>query len=522
MIKGQKCTSPDGRLSLRDPALGVLSSALLFFSFPKLNFFPLAWFGLVPLIFASRRKNAFRAFLLGWFSGTVFFLPLLFWLMPVFRPMGLLGFLPWFLIAIFQGAYWGLWTLSMAWVEKMWGGRSYSWARVIFPAVSWVTLEWLRSLGPLGFLWGGLGYSQYKLLPLIQISSLTGFYGVSFLIVMINASLVLLIENSSEGRGMRIPTAVAGSLVLSAAVVCFGFLRLSWPMEVRQSRPFRAAVVQVNIDQDVKWDRSYFEQTMGLLEEMTLSAARSHPDLIIWPETAVPSYLLSDSYLLSRVKSLASDAGAALLTGTLEAENGRNYNSVVLLPLLGPAAVYRKIHLVPFAEYLPFERRLRRFSVFDRIGSFSSGSVPAVFRLDGLELAPLICFESIFPQPARKCTLKGASIVAVLTNDAWFLRTSAAEHHLAMSVFRAVENGINLIQAANTGISAFVDPCGRITSKSPLFERTVLQCEIQLLGKPFFSLYPLTGDLFPLLCAILLLLFLFRAYRRETDDAGAR
>lgn len=505
MNNRQFSTSRNPGLRPRDIFLGGLSAAVLLVSFPKLNIFPLAWFGLIPLLAAIKGKNPSRAFLLGWISGTLFFVPLLYWLMPVFRPMGLLGLLPWFLIALYQGGFWGLWTLSIAWVEKIRKFKS-PWMRVFFPAAAWAALEWARSLGPLSLLWGGLGYSQYKFLPLIQISCLTGFYGVSFLIVLFNASLYLLLGNLLKGGKRKFPLAGAVSFFIVIAVVCFGFLRMASLSSGKAGRSLRAAVIQVNINQDVKWDRRYFEQTMVLLEEMTLSAARGKPDLIIWPETAVPSFLLSDAALLLRVKELARKADATLLIGSLEAEDGKNYNSAIFLtPSQGVEAVYRKIHLVPFAEYLPFEKSLRRFSIFDRISNFSFGKTQAVFSLRGMTFSPLICFESIFPQPARRCVRKGAETLVVLTNDAWFLRTSAAEHHLAMSAFRAAENGVFLIQAANTGISAFVDPCGRIIKKSPLFERLILEAEFQPPHKNFFSLYPLIGDLFSLLCLLLVL-----------------
>jgi len=516
MSDRQTNTSRNPGLSPGDLLLGGLSAAMLLVSFPKLNFFPLAWFALIPLLSALRGKKTASAFLFGWISGTLFFLPLLLWLMPVFRPMGLLGLLPWFLIAIFQGGFWGLWMLSVAWVEKIRKFQS-PWIRIFFPAAAWVALEWIRSLGPLGFLWGGLGYSQYKFIPLIQISCFTGFYGISFLIVLFNASLLLLLENLRNKENRKFPHAVAVSFIIVIAVVCFGFLRMAAFSFGKAGRPLRAAVIQVNIDQDVKWDRRYFEQTMGLLEEMTLSAARGKPDLIIWPETAVPSYLLSDPALLLRVKMLAGKAGAAILTGSLEAEYGKNYNSVIFLtPVNGVEAAYRKIHLVPFAEYLPFEKSLRRYSVFDRISNFSSGRNLAVFTLGTLNFSPLVCFESIFPQPARNCVRNGAEALVVLTNDAWFEKTSAAEHHLAMSAFRAVENGVFLVQGANTGISALVDPCGRIIRKSPLFERLILEAEFQPRQKNFFSIYTHVGDLFAILC-LMLVLAVFISGRLQTS-----
>lgn len=342
----------------------------------------------------------------------------------------------------------------------------------------WVILEWIRSWIFSGFGWNLLAYSQWQVLPVIQIADLVGAWGVSWLVMWVNVTV----------DGMRrqwLPKEAATlAMVGMAAVLGFGLMELSEPVT---GRPLRVAVVQGNIPQAQKWDAAYEEMILGRYTELTRQAAREESALIIWPETSVPGYLTTDPRFREWVGGLAREARTPLLVGAPRQAEGQFYNSAVLIDQEGEIeTVHDKLHLVPFGEFIPFERLWPWLR--DRLptaGDFSPGvtftlvplprvseKVPGTFlgaRADEKSarhfFAVLICFEDVFPGLVRRFVRDGAQFLVVITNDAWFGRSGAADQHAAASVFRAVEHRVPVVRAANTGYSCIIDPYGRITTE---------------------------------------------------------
>ncbi|MCX5668262.1 MAG: apolipoprotein N-acyltransferase [Candidatus Omnitrophica bacterium] len=434
----------------------------------------------------------------------------------------------------------------------------------LIPA-TWVALEWARSYVFTGFGWALLGYSQSYNLPIIQIADVTGTYGVSFLIVMFNGAAFFAIKNLRNKKGSFIP--IAMTAVLMIAVLGYGLLRLN---NVFTGEKIKVSVVQGNIPQDQKWDERFTARILEKYTALTVSSAAEKPDLIIWPETSVPGFIdpstplpstslgmvrgmVSSSNhrvnpeqgrgiedqnnLLEWVRGLARLADAPLLVGAprYEEVNGRElyYNSAFLILKDGsPAQAYDKIHLVPFGEYVPLKNLFFFVSRFAPrpIGDFVGGKEFTVLRfpversvkekdrnwklMKRAGFGCLICFEDIFPHLARALVKNNAGFLVNITNDAWFGKSSAAYQHAEASVFRAVENRVNVIRAANTGLSCFIDQKGRIVSKvskedKDLFIDGFKAQEIVLSRTR--TLYTAYGDIFAYLCIFFTVLVCCRA-----------
>jgi apolipoprotein N-acyltransferase len=370
----------------------------------------------------------------------------------------------------------------------------------------WVGLEYVRSFLLSGFPWESLGYSQFDWLQLIQISDMFGVYGVSALIVAVNTLFFELLKQIGEKKALPW-TASAVVVLFFGATLGYGAWRIKRIDESATLAPSLAvALVQGNIDQARKWDPSFQEETLRRYEGLTRTTWRDRPNLTIWPETALPFYFLRDQVLADQVIALVREAKSHFVLGSPSFETAgdevRYFNSAYLV---GPDGAvlgrYDKVHLVPYGEYVP----LRRFFPFlgkivEAVGDFEVGSAGRVLSWEGGRLGVLICFEVIFPGLARSLTAKGAQLLVNITNDAWFGKSSAPYQHLSMAVFRAVENRRTLARAANTGISAFVDPVGRILDETPLFEEAVRTRSVPIMEER--PLYTRWGDAFAILCVM--------------------
>jgi apolipoprotein N-acyltransferase len=258
-------------------------------------------------------------------------------------------------------------------------------------------------------------------------------------------------------------------------------------------------VVQPSIEQSLKWDPAYKAETLRIYTGLTREAGRGRPDIIVWPETAAPIFLRRDPALVAELKALSAEVGAPLLIGSLDGDQRGFYNSAFFLTGQGIRAQYDKIHLVPFGEYVPLSGVIgfvRGWAEF--ISEFQAGRIPKVFTEGDPPFGVVICYEGIFPELFREFTVGDARYMVNITNDAWFGTTSGPWQHLAVLPFRAVENRVPIARAANTGVSAFVSPNGRITGTLGLFKRGVLTGELLLPRLRTF--YTRFGDLFAYVC----------------------
>lgn len=480
---------------VRIPAL-LVSAGLLTSAYPTIDWWLLAWVALMPLFAAALVRSPRQALADGWLMGTVFFLLLLRWLDHTFRNYSAIPWpvtwLPILGLAAYCGLYFGLVAGAVSRLRQWLGA---GWALGTAPFL-WVTGEWLRGWILSGFPWGLLGYSQYGQLPLIQIASLTGVYGVSFLIISANVALAGL-----AGLGLRrAAPGLAAVAALLVGTLVFGLvsLRLLAPRD----ELIRVAVIQPSIEQTLKWDPAYEKETLRIYTSLTREAGRGKPAVIVWPETAAPIFLKRDPGLVVELQELSAEVRASLLVGSLDGDGRGFYNSAFLLTEQGIRAKYDKIHLVPFGEYVPLSGIIgfvRRWAEF--ISEFQAGRSPEVFKEVVPPFGVVICYEGIFPELLRRFVAGGAQYMVNITNDAWFGTTSGPWQHLAVLPFRAVENRVAIARSANTGVSAFVASNGRITKTLGLFERGVLSGEIRVRRHTTF--YTRFGDLFAYACLAL-------------------
>jgi apolipoprotein N-acyltransferase len=491
----------------------ALSGLLLALAFPRTDLESLAWFALVPLFWIMER----RPYRSGFVAGAVFFAVILYWLNIAMTTYGrmhpLFSFVAYVLLVLYLSLFWGAATWAACRLKN-----TLNYPLPLTLPVLWTALEYLRSFLFTGFPWATLGYSQQNHLVLIQSADLFGVYGISFLLVLCNATLARVAAACKNGKKHFFPRrVVVCTLVLFLLNWGYGQLCLKNNPEVREDT-ITVALAQGNIDQSLKWNPAYRTETVDIYEELSLGAAQSKDtDLVIWPESATPFYFQKESLLTEKVRGTARETGAHLLFGSpaVEQVDGRQryLNSAFLLSPSGEnLGRSDKIHLVPFGEYVPLKSL---FPFLDKlvagIGDFSPGTVNPLSMNDH-QIGVLVCFEGIFPELARNYVRKGSDLLVNITNDAWFGRSSAPDQHLAMTRFRAIENRIWVARAANTGISAFIAPSGRIQGKTAVFEEAVTVARAGLGAGD--SLYTRFGDVFPGLFLAVSILWLVRSCRK--------
>lgn len=485
---GRRPGAPSARRAL---ILSAGSGLLLALAFPRSDLFLLAFVALVPLLMSLEEASRARAIACGYACGAAFFGTLLYWVAPV---MSRYGGLPWplsllflALLVFYLASYVAVFAAFLAWSWRRAGPLS-----LLACPVAWVALEILRGRLLTGFPWGLLGYSQVRNLPLLQAAAFGGIYAVSFLVMAVNAGIALLALRPAPrlARPLGIVLLLlgataegAGLLVLRAATAA--------PRET-----VRVAALQPNVAQDRKWRPNETGRILADLVRMTREAAAAGARVVVWPESSSPlSFrrpelavgpgsapgVAPDAAYVALLAGLANELDISLIVGSVDyrttAGELRAYNSAVpVLPDGTLGAPYDKVHLVPFGEYVPLARLLFFVNRMagGAIAEFASGTGLAPLPTASGDAATFICYEAIFPELVRRLAGHGGVFMVNLTNDAWFGRSPAAAQHLAMAVARTVENRRALVRAANTGISALIDPYGRVLSRSGLMIEAVV------------------------------------------------
>ncbi len=383
-------------------------------------------------------------------------------------------------------------------------------AMIIAP-VLWVTLEYARTYIITGFPWSLIGYSQYSFLPLIQISDITGVYGISFLVAAVNGLIFDLIghERTGESKWALHRNVKSGAIMLAIVIIASLVYGLGKLKHNDQGNSITVTVLQGNIDQDKKWDRNYQREVIDTYKDLTLAAvAAEKSDLVVWPESALPFIFGYDENLTNEVRDLQKQINSHMLIGSVllkGSEKGKSLlsNSVIMLsPGTDAIEVYDKIHLVPFGEYVPLGNLfpfIKKLVV--AVGDFVQGKDVTVMNTPFAKIGNLICYEIAFPGLVRKFIYNGANLIVTVTNDAWFGRTSAPYQHFSMAVFRAIENRVPVARSANTGISGFIDSRGRIMEKSDIFVKASLTKKIYVGNEKSF--YAGHGDVFAYACLLI-------------------
>ncbi|MBI9084956.1 MAG: apolipoprotein N-acyltransferase [Desulfobacterales bacterium] len=524
------------RRARSDIFLALLSGVLITGAFPNIGLAPLAWVGLVPLLAAVNGNDARHSFRLGFIAGFAHYLTLLYWVVYTMR---IYGHLPLYLclpvlmlLAAYLSLYTGLFAVAVSRLCR-------TGPRMMFLAPTlWVALEYLRAVLFTGFPWELLGYAQSGFLPMIQIADMTGVYGISFWTIAANACLFLTgcaaTKRTWQGTAVtrrQAVVAVGGFAALTAAVLGYGI----WKIDAVDARAaaapvVRAAVVQGNVDQAIKWLPTFQRATIRRYIALSKEAARQAPELVIWPETATPFYFARNVTFSAMIRKAVKETGAHFLIGspsvTVQKDHFTYYNSAYLIDPDGVAVDrYDKVHLVPFGEYIPLKRFLPFLGkMVQNVGDFSQGSQGQTLSWGDRPIGLQICYEMIFPHLSRSMVRSGAVLLVNITNDAWFGTTSAPGQHFSMAVLRAVENRRTVIRAANTGISGFIDPTGRIVARTRLMEATTQTREIPVMTGQ--SLYTCFGDLFAQICTAISAMSLLRAVmagrRRRKTGAHPR
>jgi len=490
--------------------LAAASGLLLSGSFPKFGWDLLAWFALAPLLYSIKDQEAWAGFRLGFVAGLVHYCTLLYWLVPVMRTY---GYLPLYLslsVLFLFAAVLALFMAVFAAVLTVLGTTPLR-ALVAMP-VLWVALEYLRSFIFSGFPWELLGYSQFQRLQLIQISDILGVYGLSALIVLCNAAILfagLSLAKKKWQTGEVNNRLAAGAIIAAGTALMltwvYGQQRLDTIDKLIAEAPKATiAVVQGNIDQSIKWDSAFQMQTIARYNRLSRTAMKKKPDLIVWPESATPFYLMYDRKPSELVFKGIERAGTDYLIGSpsFERRGGQvqYFNSAYLIRPRQKAIIkYDKTHLVPYGEYVPLRKWLPFLGkIVAQVGDFVPGQKGRTLPWGHWRLGVQICYEIIFPGLSRAMVRNDAALLVNITNDAWFGTTSGPYQHFSMTVFRTVENRRALARAANTGISGFIDPAGRILAASPLLQEAVITRSLPLMKEKSF--YTRFGDLLAMGC----------------------
>ena len=410
-----------------------------------------------------------RAVLLGVTTGIGYFAGTLYWITGL---MMTYGGLAWptavgvnALLVAFLALFPALFAVTVAAVGPRLGASSL----LVVPAI-WVTTELGRTHLFGGFPWALLGYSQVPVLPVAQLSSLFGVYGVSWLVAMINTALAQSVM--VRGRDRMVALGAASAILI--AVVGWGGWRVTRNTLTEGGPSIRVALVQGNIAQHEKGDPTLRQSILQTYLTLSREAMAGGARLVIWPEAATPFPFEENLIDGAAVRELAASRGAHVLLGSEEIVREldyRYYNAAFLVRPDGQTGgVYRKMRLVPFGEYVPL-RRLLFFAdkLVATVADFSPGLVPATMSVDGHRLSTAICYEVVYPDLIRQFVVGGSELLTTITNDAWFGRTSAPYQHFSQAAMRAIEQGRYLVRAANTGISGIVDPYGRVVDQTELF-----------------------------------------------------
>lgn len=486
-------------------ALAVLSGLLLVLAYPSVDAGWLAWVALAPLLRGLRECSLRSAFALGWVTGLVWFGGILSWVRLFGEPP--FNSVLWLLTVSIEAVGVGIFALLARWLAPgddarlmTHDRRGASWPRVLLVPCLWTLTEWLRCTGPWGLPWGVLGETQARWTTLIQCADLGGVWLVSFLVAWGNAAL-------AEGWPLRYRGWRPLAPVVTAVLLALLYGLLPRPTPRAAGPPLRIALVQADHD---------FWEYLALTRRQV---AASRPDLVIWSETVVAGDAVADPAIQNTLGELAREARFALLAGTPhEDADGRLKNAAVLIGPNGKlAGAYEKVHLVPFGEYIPFRPFIPFLNRFPSVTDMSPGEryhAMGGARSGTPRVGVMICFESAFPEIGRALARDGAGLLAVLTSDAAFDRTSAPEHHARKAIFRAIETRRPVLQAAATGVTLAVDARGQSLGRLPMHRPGVLSVAVTPMR--VVTLYTRLGDWVIAVCALVAVVAGRRAAGRAT------
>ncbi len=487
--------------------LSILSGILVGCSYPPSPFGFLAWFALVPLIIVFTASNPKQAFTHAYLASITANLISLYWIgfnsgagyIPVLA--SLIG------AVLYLALFWGMLGMIWTWIHLRIGIGFF-----LFPFL-WVAMEWLRSFGPLGFPWINLALTQSSYLPLLQIAEVTGTYGIAFWVVLLNIGFYYLVSLKNNRKPI-----VLSIVSLIAVMGIIGWLR---QVSVdRSTQPvFNVAIVQPNINPNEKWDRANRKEVFKIMHTMLDSALELRPDLVLWPESALPTMLRLSSSARIPIQEKLSEFNIPLLSGTVDRIKNENdeydyYNGTILIDSSGWREIYYKLHLVPFAEYIPLSKyfpKLKKLNLGQ--ANFIQGKENTVFHINSSAFSNVICYESSIPRVVRGFFKAGAKFLTIQSNDGWLGRSSGPYQHFEIAKLRAIENRIGIARAANTGISGTIYPSGRVVNQLRINEKGIIMAQLPLrIGQTFYTRF---GDIFAMICTLISLFIWINAWKNK-------
>jgi apolipoprotein N-acyltransferase len=513
--------------------LVLLSAVLQIVIFPLPNFYLLGWLAMTPLLLAmlrAREPNTLQlregikllparplqAFLLAYVCGFFWYAGTCYWIFSTMRQYGgvntpaALGLLT--LFCLYLAIYHGVFGLIIGMLAE----RSLSRRALLLAPVAWVAVELARTRIT-GFPWDLLGTTQVDNVPLARLATFTGVYGLSFEIMIVNVAFATAFLVRREKRQLLLVAAFAAAAVLQ----CGQFI----PTPVVPT-DHAALLLQPNLPilEGSEWTKNFFDATLGDLSSISVKPQPGlHPDFIAWPESPAPFYV-SDPFFRNAISTVARQSNTWVIAGSVGTPVGmvpgsasQYYNSGALVNPAGEwVSRYDKMHLVPFGEYVPF-RRLFFFAagLTKEVGDFSRGTSRAALDAGDEKLGIFICYESIFPDEIRQLSANGAQVFVNISNDGWYGDSGAYAQHLKQARMRAVENARWLLRDTNTGVTASIDPYGRVVATVPRKIRSSLLAPYALSNVTTF--YTRHGDWFAYLCAIICIVALIARFLFRTE-----
>jgi apolipoprotein N-acyltransferase len=526
--------------------LALLSAGLQIVVFPKPALYFFCWIAFVPLVYALlrgrggagelldtegrslRQFTLLQGFIIAWISGVVWYTGTCYWIYAVLHgfgnlssPVAALVTAGYCLIMGMHHGVFGLLVVLMARRSSL--GNS---TPLLMAPVFWTAIEFFRDR-VVGVPWNPLGNAQVDNIPFSRIAEVTGVYGLSFAIMLVNCAFVAGLLLYGRRRTTLLISAVAAAITLQIGV-------LVNPAPFAPTK--QAVLVQQNIPvlEPDNWTASYYDQILEGLSQISVQASPKNPPgspgLIVWPESPAP-FFISDPRLRHWLTVIAQQTNSYLVVGSVgktEAQNPEQQpqllnSALVIDPQGNILGRYDKIHLVPFGEYVPFQNLLFFASKLTRdVGDFARGTERKVFDLNGTKAGVFICYESVFPDEVRQFANNGAQLFINISNDGWYGETSAPFQHLDMTRMRAIENHRWLLLSTNSGTTASIDPLGRVVNKAERNVRTAVVMPFATESETTF--YSRNGDLFAWICVVISLLVVFVRFKisaRTTIEARA-
>jgi len=519
--------------------LACASGVLQVVIFPKPALYILSWVALAPLIYAILKcreqdatlvlddggeflapATAWQGFWLGYVSGVIWYLGSNYWIFYVMHVYGGIGtatsVVCLLLYALYLSLYHGLFGLLLALIAARRNG--FSLRALVFTPFVWVAVELARTYVT-GFPWDLLGTTQIDNIPLSRVATVTGVYGISFEIVLVNTALAAAFLVPRERRKFLLAASLAAAVALHAG-------KLVHPPPLPASEGATLLQANVPILDSGEWTLDNLTQTLDALQALSVRPEHSKPGspgLILWPESPAP-FFVSDLHVRHTLAEVARTTDSYIIAGTLGIEHAGDparqpdiYNSASVIATNGAwTARYDKIHLVPFGEFVPFETLFSFASgLTHQVGTFARGNSRQPLQVGDTKMGTFICYEAIFPDEVRQFARNGAELFVNVSNDGWYGEAGAPWQHLNMARMRAVENARWLLRDTNNGITAVIDPLGRVVAEAPRNQRMQLQAAYALVDTTTF--YTRHGDWFSLLCAIITLLgLLWRVFASGT------